>query len=168
MYYMYMKLAFSERLYFLNYTFFHSFFFPFWGTNKLFGIMVFVLTKWEILMAPWTTATKESFFVAVNHCNEGNSYVAVTHCNKGKCLLSQWSKATKGNYYVVVNQCANRKFLCRCEPPRWRKIPMLQWTTMTKKTYLLTQWSTAKKGKLICFEQNNQELPKTRSRLFLG
>ena len=146
-----MKLVFQDSLIFQIWYFFTVFMPLLWQTPIFWKILYLFWNSGKFLWRREPLPQKKVFFVAVNHCNEGNSYVAVTHCNKGKCLLSQWSKATKGNYYVVVNQCANRKFLCRCEPPRWRKIPMLQWTTMTKKNLFTNAVKHCKEGKTNLF-----------------
>ena len=71
----------------------------------------------------------------------------------------RWSTAIKENSYITVNHCNKRKFLCHSEPPLQRKIPMLQWTTATKKI-LCGEPSQLRKITLFWNKNGNSKLTK--------
>lgn len=106
---------FFQNSYIFQIIHFFIVFIPFWGTNKLFGIMVFVLTKWEISMAPWTTATKES-----------------EPLQRRKFLCRSDPLQQREMPFVAVKQSDKGKLLCCSEPVRQQKVPMSLWTTALK------------------------------------
>ena len=116
---------------------------PFCCTTPILWIFLFFSLS-SGKLSQWTTMTKESYFVAVIHYDEGKFICHSGPVQQRKNPLSCWIPVTKKNsnvtmshcdkgiLFVAVNQCNEGKLLCNSEP-LWQKIFFfLWWTTATK------------------------------------
>ena len=100
---------------------------PFCCTTPILWIFLFFSLS-SGKLSQWTTMTKESYFVAVIHYDEGKFIRHSGPVQQRKNPLSCWIPVTKKNsnvtmshcdkgiLFVAVNQCNKGKLLCNSEP----------------------------------------------------
>ena len=141
-----MKLVFQDSLIF-QILYFFTVFMPLLWQTQFFGKYCICF---EIV---------GNFYGAVNHCHKRKFFCCSEPLQRRKFLCCSDPLQQREMPFVSVNHSNKGKLICCSEPLRRQKIPMSLWTTATKENSyvavnhydkiicLLTQWTTAIKGK---------------------